>query len=451
MKIVFAASEVVGFAKTGGLADVTGALPPALEKAGQEVIVVMPRYQCIDLNKVNPIIGQNIRVYFIESGRYFNREGLYGDKKGDYADNLERFSYFCRKALELIRKISFKPDIIHLHDWQAALIPLYLKAQYSAEPFYKDTKTLITVHNLGYQGLFAKEQFAALGLDKSFFSIDALEFYGRINFLKAGLIFSDKINTVSPTYSRQIQTAEFGFGLEGLLRKRQADVYGILNGLDYSLWDPRTDKFIVKNYSPNDLEAKYSNKEALQAFCGFKKDKDTPLLGIVSRLAEQKGLDILAGCLPALCKLGLQLVILGTGDLKYHKILGRLAKARPQVVSLHLKFDNALAHQIYAASDIFLMPSKYEPCGLGQMIALRYGTLPLVFKTGGLADTVSEDNGFIFERYTKDGLLEAVSGALRIFRDKDKWGGMARRAMQADFSWEESAKKYLELYAKAKE
>ncbi len=450
MRIFFVASEVVPFAKTGGLADVTGALPIALEKQGQEVIVAMPRYKCIALGKLKPVIGKNIRVYFIENDAFFNRDGLYGDKKGDYKDNLQRFSYFCGRTLELLKEINFKTDIIHVHDWQAALIPVYLKAKYSRDPFYKDTKTLLTVHNIGYQGLFAKGHFPGLGLDKSYFGIEGLEFYGKINLLKGGLLFSDKINTVSPTYSRQIQVKEFAFGLEGVLHKRRADLSGILNGLDYSLWNPEKDDLIRKRYSSNDLEAKYVNKEQLQELCRFPKKKNLPLLGIVSRLAGQKGFDILAKCLPDICRMQLQFVILGTGDLEYHKILQRAAKNCPKAISLHLKFDNTLAHKIYAGADIFLMPSSYEPCGLGQMIALRYGTLPLVFKTGGLADTVNKDNGFIFDDYTKDGLLGAIDGAVRTFKDKNKWCGLMKRAMQCNFSWEESAKKYLELYAEAK-
>jgi len=450
MKIVIAASEVVPFAKTGGLADVTGALPIALEKQGQDVIVVMPKYKCVSAGNLKPVIGGKSRVYFIENQRYFNRDGLYGDKAGDYEDNLQRFSYFCKEALELLKQINFKPDIIHLHDWQTALIPLYLKAKYSHDAFYKDTKTILTVHNIGYQGLFAKEEFAQLDLDKSYFGIEGLEFYGKVNLLKGGLLFSDKLNTVSPTYSREIQTKEFGFGLEGVLHKRRAELSGILNGLDYSLWSPEGDGLIKAKYRADNLKDKYADKEDLQKLCGFAKNKEAPLLGIVSRLAEQKGFDILGKCLPDICRMGLQFVILGAGDLKYHRLLQRAAKKYPKNISLHLKFDNALAHRIYAGADIFLMPSRYEPCGLGQMISLRYGTLPLVFRTGGLADTVNKDNGFIFDRYSKDGLLGAIKEAVRVFQDRDKWLKMMKCGMKCDFSWDETAKKYLELYAEAK-
>ncbi|MDI6605565.1 MAG: glycogen/starch synthase, partial [Candidatus Omnitrophota bacterium] len=387
MKIAIAASEAVPFAKTGGLADVAGALPLALEKLGEEVILILPRYKCVDQAgcKIKPldkgisyaVIGRNLRAYFIENNAYFKRDGLYGDKKGDYKDNLARFSFYCRRVPELLKEINYKPDIIHCHDWQAALIPVYLKAKYNNDPFYKGTKTLLTVHNIGYQGIFPKEEFAGLGLAESFFSIEGLEFYGKINTLKGGLEFSDIINTVSPTYSREIQSKEFGFGLEGVLKKRKDELFGILNGLDYSLWNPQRDTLIAQRYSVENLQDKYKNKEELQRLCGFPRGLKLPLLGMVSRLAEQKGLDILSESLAAISKRELQLVILGTGDLKYHRLLQKAARSYPKVISLHLKFDNELAHKIYAGSDMYLMPSRYEPCGLGQMISLRYGTLPL--------------------------------------------------------------------------
>ena len=460
MKILLAASEVVPFAKTGGLADVAGALPLALEDLNEEVIVAMPYYKAVSSSKFKTVrvkgdisysvMGNNIKVYFIENAKYFDRDGLYGDKNGDHKDNLERFSYYCKRTLELLKEINFKPDIIHVHDWQACLIPVYLKTLFAADAFYKNIKTILTIHNIGYQGLFPKEEFPKLGLDWSLFNIEGLEFYGKINILKGGMEFCDIINTVSPTYSKEIQTKEFGFGLEGVLNKRRNSVFGILNGLDYSIWNPSTDKFIAKNYSFQSIEDKYKNKEALQKTCKLPLKKDVPLLGIVSRLAEQKGFDILAEAIDSICKMDLQLVILGTGDLKYHLLLQEKVKKYPKVISLHLKFDDALAHNIYAGSDIFLMPSKYEPCGLGQLISLRYGTIPLVFKTGGLADTVKKDNGFIFDKYTKEELIKTVKKAIKAFEDKEKWTETVIRAMQYNFSWEESAKKYLQLYAKAK-
>ncbi|MFH0912776.1 MAG: glycogen synthase GlgA [Candidatus Omnitrophota bacterium] len=460
MRIVICASEVVPFAKTGGLADVAGALPPELELLNQDVIVIMPRYKGIQapkfkVQRLSPdisysIIGKNLKVYFVEKDIYFNRDGLYVDKNGDYPDNLDRFSYYSRRALDLLKEINFKADIIHCHDWQSALIPVYIKTLYKDDPFYKDAKTVLTIHNIGYQGLFPKEEFPKLGLDWSLFNMEMLEFYGKISILKAGIVFSDLVNTVSKAYSKEIQTKEFGFGLEGILNKRRASVFGIINGLDYSIWNPQTDKFIIKNYTSKSIEDKYKNKEDLQKTCGLAPKKDVPLFGIVSRLAQQKGFDILTDVIEKICKMNLELVILGTGDLKYHAILENISKKYPKVISLYLKFDDSLAHKIYAGSDIFLMPSKYEPCGLGQMISMSYGTIPLVFKTGGLADTVNSDNGFVFDKYTKEDLTKTIESAIKAFRDKKKWPALMKKAMRCNFSWKESAKKYITLYEKAK-
>jgi len=459
MKIVMCASEVVPFAKTGGLADVAGALPLALEELGQDIIIVMPLYKAVNSSKfiVHSLkddvlytkIGKNIKVYFIKKDEYFNRDTLYGDKTGDYKDNLDRFSFYCRRMLDFLKEIKFKPDVIHCHDWQSSLVPVYLKTIYGQDAFYKNTKTILTIHNIGYQGLFPKEEFPKLGLDWGLFNIEGLEFYDKINILKGGMVFSDIINTVSPTYSKEIQSKEFGFGLEGVLNKRKDSVFGILNGIDYTIWNPQTDKFIAKNFSDTNLEGKAKDKEDLQKLCGLPLKKDVPLFGIVSRLAEQKGFDILAEGIDAVCRMGLQLVILGTGDLKYHLILEDMVKKYPKVISLNLKFDDALAHKIYAGSDIFLMPSKYEPCGLGQLISLRYATIPLVFKTGGLADTVDKNNGFIFDKYSKDELIKTIKKATESFADKKKWTGLTKRAISCDFSWEESAREYLCLYEKA--
>ncbi|MFH1397708.1 MAG: glycogen synthase GlgA [Candidatus Omnitrophota bacterium] len=459
MKIAVCASEVVPFAKTGGLADVAGALPIALETQGQEVIVVMPYYKAIrnvkniKISRLNDkisysVIGKNVLVYFIENNKYFNRDGLYGDKNGDHPDNLDRFSYYCKEALNLLKVIKFIPDVIHCHDWQAGLIPVYLKTTYAADAFYKNIRTMFTIHNIGYQGLFPKSEFLKLGLDWSLFTIDTLEFYDKINILKGGLVFSDLITTVSSTYSQEIQTKEFGFGLESILIKRRESVFGILNGLDYSLWDPATDKFIAKNYSLKTIADKNKCKEDLQKACKLPLKKDIPLFGIVSRLAEQKGFDLLAADMDKICRMKAQLVILGTGDLKYHQLLEGIVRKYPKVISLNLKFDDTLAHKIYAGSDIFLMPSKYEPCGLGQLISLKYGTIPLVFKTGGLADTVNKDNGFIFDKYDAGVLLKMIKKSIEVFNDQEKWSSLMLKAMKCDFSWGESAKKYIELYGK---
>ena len=461
MKIAMIASEVVPFAKTGGLADVVGALPLVLEDCGEEVIVIMPRYKCVKEGKFkisrvskdvsSSVIGKGIKVYFIENDLYFNREGFYVDKNGDYKDNLERFAFFCRRGLDLLKEIDFAADILHLHDWQASLAAVYLKNLYSKDVFYSRMKSILTIHNLGYQGIFSGDEFEKLGLDSGLFSVSALEFYGRINLLKGGIIFSDLINTVSPTYAREIQTEELGFGLDGLLRQRKDYLSGIVNGLDYYVWDPNTDNFIMQNFSAKNIEDKSFNKEDLQSKCGLPVDKNIPVLGIVSRLVEAKGLDILSKSLDELCKMDAQLIILGMGDLKYHQLLTAAQKKYPKKISVNLKFDDPLAHKIYAGSDIFLMLSEYEPCGLGQLISLHYGTIPLVFKTGGLADTINKNNGFLLTKRNKEEFLKLLKKAVTVFKDKKKWMLLAHNAMKCNFSWEASAKKYIQLYVKAKE
>ncbi|MCK9594459.1 MAG: glycogen synthase GlgA [Candidatus Omnitrophica bacterium] len=461
MKIAICASEVVPFAKTGGLADVGGALPLALEKLGQEVIIVMPGYKKVHDLKAPAIktlkegiscsrIGKGIKVYFIDSDKYFDRQELYGDKSGDYKDNLDRFAYYSRRTLELLKELKFNADIIHCHDWQSALIPVYLRTLYAEDDFYKKTRTIFTIHNIGYQGLFAKEEFPKLGLDWDVFTMNKLEYYDKVNVLKGGIVFSDIVNTVSDTYSKEIQTKEFGFGMEGILNQRRNSLFGIINGLDYSIWDPATDKNLVKGFSLKDMEGKAENKEALQKMCKLPVKQNVPLFGIVSRLAQQKGFDILAAGIDTICKMDLQMAILGTGDLKYHQVMEAMVKKYPKVISLFLKFDDCLAHRIYAGSDIFLMPSKYEPCGLGQMISLKYGTVPLVFKTGGLADTVTPKNGFVFDKYSKDDLISTVKKAVKAFKAKKSWQELVASGMKCNFSWNESAKKYVQLYERAK-
>ncbi|MFH1578409.1 MAG: glycogen/starch synthase [Candidatus Omnitrophota bacterium] len=456
MKVVICASEVVPFAKTGGLADVAGALPLELEKLKQEVIVILPFYKKAALSNVSvkslcpgvltAKIGKGVRVYFIKNDKYFNRDGLYGNQQGDYPDNLDRFSYFCRKSLELLKQIKFKPDIIHIHDWQASAIAIYLKTLFATDTFYKKSRTLLTIHNLAYQGIFASEEFPKLGLDWSVFNMQGLEYYGKVNILKGGIIFSDCLNTVSHAYADEIQTKEFGCGLEGVLANRKGSLFGILNGLDYSIWDPLIDQSLYKKYDTKSLEGKYENKLKLQKEARLTVDKGVPLFGMVSRLAEQKGLDILADAIDEICKLKLQLIILGTGDLKYHRLLEEKSKKFPKLFRLYLKFDNTLAHRIYAASDIFLMPSRYEPCGLGQMISLKYATAPLAYKTGGLADTVDNKNGFIFDNYSSSALIDTIKLAISLYQDKKKWQAKIKKGMKYNFSWQESAKKYIQLY-----
>ncbi len=458
MKIVMCSSEVVPFAKTGGLADVVGALPLVLEELSQEVIILMPFYKKAahakgKIKKLFPgvlstTLGNNIKVYFIDNEKYFNRDGLYGDQNGDYPDNLERYSFFCKECLKLLKKIKFKPDIIHINDWQTCCIPIYLNTEMAKDPFYKDTKTLLTIHNLAYQGLFPANKFSKLGLDDSVFSIDKLEFYGQVNLLKGGIVFSDCLNTVSSTYAKEIQTKEFGCGLEGLLSQRKDSLFGILNGLDYSIWDPAKDEAIFKHYDSDSLDDKYKNKIQLRKTVKLDGKDGIPLFGMVSRLSEQKGLDIIAQALDEICKLDLQVVILGTGDVKYHKLLQEKSKKFSRNLRLHAKFDNVLAHNIYAGSDVFLMPSRYEPCGLGQMISLKYATIPLVCKTGGLADTITSANGFLLEDYTPSALFSAVKDAIELYQDKKKWRAKMKRASKANFSWRVSGKEYVKLYKK---
>lgn len=466
MKVFICASEIVPFSKTGGLADVAGALPLVLEKHGIEVRLATPRYKIVtghpaidgagrlqvtglssDIDVAK--IGKNVQVYLIKNDKYFDRDGLYGDKAGDYADNLERFSFYCRRSLDLLKEINFKPDILHCHDWQTALIPVYLKTLYHKDNFYKDIKTLLTIHNLGFQGVFNKDEFPKLGLDWQLFNIDGLEFYHKINILKGGVIFSDLLNTVSPTYAGEIQTQESGCGLEGVLHKRKKGLSGILNGLDYELWDPEKDTYIYKPYSAGAFRDKYVNKKMLQEECRLSVQEDIPLFGMVSRLSEQKGLDLIGQSMEGLlghCKL--QIIVLGVGDAKYHELLQELAQKYPGNVSAQIKFDERLAHKIYAGADIFLMPSRFEPCGLGQMIALRYGTLPLVFKTGGLSDTVSQVNGFVFKEYTKEAFVRTVESAIAVYRSKRKWMELVKKAFTYNFSWEKSAGEYIRLYKK---
>jgi starch synthase len=447
MKIAIVASEVVPFAKTGGLADVCGALPPALEKLGQEVIVIMPGYKAVR-GHTSARLGKAVKVYFVENDEYFNRDGLYGDKNGDYPDNLERFAFFNKRALQLLKEIKFKPDIIHCHDWQTCPIPAYLKTAAVSDPFFGATKSLLTIHNIGYQGIFPKEQFPGLGIDWKYFNLEQLEFFGKLNLLKGGIVFSDRINTVSRTYAKEIQTKAFGFGLEGVLQARSSRLYGIVNGIDYSVWNPATDPHIAKKFSVEKFKDKAKNKQDLQKACCLPV-KDVPLFGIVSRLAEQKGFDIIAQAIDEICRLGLQLVVLGTGDMKYHLLLEEMIRKYPGVISLNMKFDDPLAHKIYAGSDAFLMPSKYEPCGLGQLISFGYGTVPLVFKTGGLADTVTAQTGFIFDVYSGAELVKTVKKAVAKFRNRASWDEMAVRGMKLNFSWDESAKQYVGLYEKA--
>ena len=476
LSVFFLSSEVYPFAKTGGLADVAGSLPGALSEAGCRVCVMLPLYKRIfsenfpleELFEIDVPVGDEIKkgrvyrsfldlekkipVFLIWQKEYFDRENLYGDEHGDFPDNAERFSFFCRAALSIIPRTAYKPWIIHCNDWQTALVPLYLKEFFSDKEYYKNTGILFTIHNLAYQGIFSKEKLKALGLGEEFFTFTRLEFWGKINLMKAGLLYADLVNTVSPTYSKEIQTPEFGFGLDGVLRRRRDSLYGILNGIDYDVWNPATDKDIVRNYSRDNLEGKRENKRYLQQENGFPVE-DIPVVGFVSRLAEQKGIDLICKAAEEMVNIPVQLVILGKGDYKYQKMLEEIAARYPGKVALHIAFDLKMAKRIYAGSDMFLMPSRYEPCGLGQMISFRFGTVPVVRKTGGLADTVEEFNpltqkgdGFLFEEYSPEGMLSALKKAFFFYRDKKLWKSLVQSGMSKDFSWRKSAEEYIKIY-----
>src|SRR3989339_472046 len=455
MKILFVSSEVVPFAKTGGLADVAGALPKALSALGEEVIVFTPRYKKTDpvkfkLKSINPEIsvgtlpGSKVKVYFFEHYDFFgSREELYQVKGCDYPDNLERFTAFCQKVLSFIKEIGWTPDVIHCNDWQTGLIPAHLKTGGSK------IASVYSVHNMEYLGLFSKEKLLSTGLGWEEYTPEKMEFWNNISLGKAGLVYADAVCTVSETYAKEIQTPEYGCGLDGLLRERSKDVYGIVNGIDYDIWDPAIDPCIAKHYSADNIEDKLENKLELQKDFNLPMVAGIPLIGIVSRLADQKGFDILAGAIEEIMKLKCQLVLLGTGDPKYHKLFTEMMVKYPEHISVKLGFNAALAQQIYAGSDFFLMPSRYEPCGLGQLISFRYGTIPIVRNTGGLADTVHPGEGFIFEEYSSSALLDSIKRAVAFHKKNGAaWKEQLRRIMELDYSWGSSAKKYIELYRK---
>jgi starch synthase len=458
VKIVICASEVVPFAKTGGLADVCGALPPALEQLGHEVVIITPRYKTSRIHAPSPLvrIGDNVRVCFVDHKHYFDREGLYGEAGGDYQDNLERFAHFCHVSFQFLKRLKFSPDIIHCHDWHTALIPILLKTNYQKDPFFKDTRSMLTIHNLAYQGVFPKNQYRRLGIDGHLFHTQGIEFYDQVNILKGGIIFADVITTVSPQYSKEIQTHEFGCALDGVLRNRREDIYGILNGLDYEVWNPKDDPFLDFPYSSADVnEQKQQNKIALQAALGLPLKEKIPVFGFVGRLCVQKGLDIIKEIIDGIVAKDAQVIFSGVGDRKYHRMIEEVSQRHPRHVGKFLRFDERMAHKIYAASDFFLMPSVYEPCGLGQMIALRYGTIPIVYKTGGLVDTVhlydpihKTGNGFVFTEYTREAFMKAIEEALKFFNQKTQMEDLRQHALRYRFSWEKSAKEYMKVFQK---
>lgn len=466
-RILMVASEAAPFVKTGGLADVLGGLPPALAQLGDDVAVLLPKYRSVELFGAERIYhdlpvwvgGQHFSVaidrvmdrgasyLFLNCPPLFDREGIYNVGNQDYPDNHIRFAALCRGALEAVRRI-FRPDVIHFHDWQASLVAPYLRHSLRTDPTYSGIRLLLTIHNLGYQGMFPTSEAASIGIDPALVAPAApLEFYGNLNFLKGGIVYADAINTVSQAYSREIQTPEMGFGLDGLLRSRADVLSGILNGVDYTEWNPEHDQFIRCNYSANSLDGKRECKRALLDEFGLAADDtDRPLFGIVSRLADQKGFDLIAQVVQGMLDLGASLVVVGTGDPAYEQMFRDLAAARPDRVGVRIAFDNRLAHRIEAGADMFLMPSRYEPCGLNQIYSLRYGTIPVVRATGGLDDTIDEGTGFKFWGYSAGDLFECVRGAISAYENREDWSAMIERAMTKDFSWPVSAARYSSLY-----
>jgi len=495
IKILIATPEAIPFAKTGGLADVTGALPKVLKGLGCEVRLIMPLYRQIQESAVssqqsgekNEIKDTGIRVsvpmgfreisvpvfqgsangikaYFLKRDEYYDRKYLYTMPEDDYFDNAERFILFSRGIIEAVKKLDFQPDIIHCHDWQTGLIPTYLKTIYKNDLFFANAKTVFTIHNIAYQGLFPASHFPLTGLPQEVFTPDGIEFWGSMNLLKAGIVFSDIVTTVSEKYSKEIRTAEFGYGLEGVLDSRKEKLFGVLNGVDYDDWSPEKDKFIIAKYDYKDLNGKAECRKDLLKEYNLNLSDDAPVIGIISRLADQKGFDILSQAMEELMSMNIGIVVLGTGEKKYHDLFAELAKKYPKKLGVKITFDNKIAHKIEAGSDMFLMPSKYEPCGLNQIYSLKYGTIPIVRATGGLDDTIQdytqdsrlktqdsstgEGNGFKFNEYSSHALLTKIKEAVKIFSNKKEWKKLVQKAMQQDFSWERSAKRYVELYEK---
>jgi starch synthase len=479
MKILFVASEGLPYSKTGGLADVVEGLPKALVEMGHQVAVLLPRYHgnrvtSTLVSSVTVSLGDQVRFpsiaegvsvagvryFFVDDPGYFDREQPYGDKSGEYPDNAERFAEFSRVAIEFAKRVLL-PDVIHCHDWQTALVPVLLRTQHSDDPAVRSLPVVLTIHNLAYQGMFPQSALRKAGLPTQLFAMDALEFYGRINFLKGGLLFADYLSTVSRRYAKEIQTPEYGAGLEGVIVQRADKLVGILNGVDYSIWSPETDTLIAQNYSALNLDGKKAcKKDLLNAFklpADKPEDLDRPVVGIVSRFADQKGFDLIAQVAGEMMKEDLSLVVLGTGQTEYERLFKLLAEKYPGSVGVKFAYDNPLAHKIEAGADMFLMPSRYEPCGLNQIYSLRYGTVPVVRATGGLDDTVQnfdaktqQGTGFKFDAYDGNALLECLRGALKVYREPKWWRVLQKNGMAKDFSWKTSAAAYVTLYEAAK-
>jgi len=474
MKIAMIASEAIPFAKTGGLAEVLGTLTTALERLGHELSLIIPAYRCtlrsefplqiLDLKLSVPIadreesatvfhttIGKAVSVFLIRADRYFDREFLYGTPTADYVDNAERFAFFSRAALEILR--AHPVDVVHTHDWQAALAVVFLKTQAARYPEITAAKTLLTIHNLGFQGLFEQSAWPLLNLDDSLFTPPYLEFYSKVNFLKGGLVFADKITTVSPTYAQEIMTHEQGFGLDGVVRQRAGDLVGILNGVDYTQWNPWTDPFLKQPRGENNRTVKRNCKKHMREMLHLPDPSGTPVLAMISRLTSQKGLDLVETAFDHLMERQLQFVLLGSGDARYAKFFSAAAERYADRVAVQIGFDEQMAHRIEAGADLFLMPSLYEPCGLNQMYSLKYGTIPIVRAVGGLKDTVQDyelgsdsGTGFVFVPYDADAMLDAIDRGLAAYHDKQAWAALRRRAMSMDYSWDRSAEAYDNLY-----
>lgn len=484
LNILFISSEVEPFAKTGGLADVSGALPQTIRQLGHEIRVMLPRYGSINerkarlhdmirMKEIDIPVGEHtfpasvkssfianpqvkVQVYLLDNNTLFGRPGLYvhHETKKDFPDNDARFTFFNRGILEVLKKLGWQPDIIHCNDWPTGLVPAYLKTLYKNDPFYKETKTVFTIHNMAYQGTFPHKSFAQTGLPADQDAEHGVIAWGNLNFLKAGLVHADALTTVSEKYAQEIRSSdEYGCGLQGLLEKRKHDLTGILNGVDYAVWDPSADELIPQRYDVRALDLKVENKKILLDRLGLPFDERVPVIGIISRLADQKGFDLIGEVLDEMIALKVQLVVLGTGEKKYHDLFEKATKKYPRNVGISLTFNEELAHLIEAGSDMFLMPSRYEPCGLNQIYSLRYGTVPVVRATGGLDDTIEEyhasagtGTGFKFARYESSEMLKALGRAVKAWGDQTGWRKLMKNGMAKDFSWEASARKYIQLY-----
>jgi starch synthase len=484
LRILFMAPEVEPFAKTGGLADVASALPAALAGLGHDIRILMPKYRGVearagDMRVVVPRLtvrlgdhdvegtlsegrtASDVPVYFLGNDHYYGREHLYGTVDGDYWDNCERFIFFCRGGLEGLLHLrdgsgeTWQPQVIHCNDWQTGLVPVYLRTLYRDDPTLGRLATLFTIHNLAYQGVFWHYDVPMTGLGWDLFTPAGIEFYGKLNFLKAGLVFSDLLTTVSRTYAREIRTAAFGNGLEGVLEERSQDLHGVVNGIDYDVWNPAKDAALPQPYSADDPTGKAACREALREQLGLEAAPG-PLVVMVTRLVEQKGLDLVLRALPGILAEGCQFALLGTGDASLETAFEEAAREYPGRMAVRIAYDDELARRMYAGSDCVLMPSRYEPCGLTQLIALRYGAVPIVRRTGGLTDTVTEfdparrtGTGFAFDAFAVDALLDALRRVTSAYRQPAVWKALVKNAMTQDFSWEASAREYVTVYGKA--